>query len=148
MIKLSTAICCALCLMAAPSFSQETAPEAEAEAETPELRPAPDYFVETIVALTIAQQVARSCKTLSVNPVEAQKASASVMERLAADGFNVDAPHEEMIDPSERAVEMQQAFLAKHSLVEGIGEEDVCAAGRAEMAEGSETGSYLIEVDG
>ena len=36
--------------------------------------------------------------------------------------------------------------MAKHDLADGAAQEAVCASARAEMAEGTQIGSYLVEV--
>ena len=46
------------------------------------LRPAPDYFVEAVVASTTAQQIARACEALSLDPPKVQKMTADVLQRL------------------------------------------------------------------
>lgn len=126
-------------LIAGPALAQDAA-------EAVELKPAPDYFVETVVATTTAQQLALSCAALSLNPPVVQQATSEVLSRLEADGFDVGRTDGGMDDPSDRFTALQQAFLQKHGLREGIDEASVCRAGMAEINEGSEIGSYLLVV--
>ena len=111
------------------------------------LRPAPDYFVQTVVATTTAQQIARSCRTLSLNLATVQPATTALLQRLDSDGFDISRADAGMEEPTDRFTALQEAFLVKHGLSEGIGEDEVCAAGRAEIDEGTEIGTYLTVVE-
>ena len=111
-----------------------------------ELRPAPAYFLDAIVASTTAQQLARSCPDVSVDPVVVSNASGGVLNRLEADGFDVTTADLGMQDATDAIKERQDAFLAKHTLSDGASIESVCAAARVEMAEGTQIGTYLVEV--
>lgn len=123
-------IACALC--ASPAWA--------------ELRPAPGYFLDAIVATSTAQQLAQSCSEISIDPVVVSQASSDVLTQLEADGFNVNADDMGMLDASEEIQQRQDAFLAKHALTNGAQTDDVCAAARVEMAEGTQIGTYLVEV--
>lgn len=113
-----------------------------------EPRPAPDYFVDVTFATTTAQALAQSCPRLSFALLGASRASNDVMKRLVADGFDLDALFDEMADPAEEFDARRQAFLARHSLEDVATTEAVCAAGLAEIADGSDIGRYLTEVPG
>ena len=126
-------------LIAGPALAQDAAEEVE-------LKPAPDYFVETVVATTTAQQLALSCRALSLNPPVVQQATSEILARLEEDGFDVERADGGMDDPSDRFTALQQAFLEKHGLSEGIDEASVCRAGLAEINEGTEIGGYLLVV--
>lgn len=128
-------------LMTGPVLAQQaTAPDA--------LRPAPDYYVNAIIDITIAQTLARSCTTISLDPPKFEQLTDAVLAQLTDDGFDPDRPHEQMVDPGEQFAALQTAFMDKHALVEGIGEAEVCAASKAEIAEGTGIGNLLIEVPG
>lgn len=111
-----------------------------------ELRPAPGYFLDAIVATSTAQQLAQSCPEISVDPVVVSKASGDVLTQLEADGFDVNAADLGMLDATEEILKRQADFLDKHALSDGAETDDVCAAARQEMAEGSQIGTYLVEV--
>lgn len=113
-----------------------------------ELRPAPDHFVQTAFATTTAQALALACPTLSFEILRAAQESGRVMGLLAQEGFDPERLSEQMIDPAPRFAELRAAFLEKHGLADGAPAEAVCAAGRAEIAEGSAIGGYLVEVGG
>ncbi len=125
-------------LTAAPAFAQDDV----------ELRPAPEWFVEAVVAVTTAEQLARSCSTLSLEGQTVHEATTEVIVRLREAGFDTDRPDGGMEPSTEAFRAHQNAFLDKHGLSGEITEEMVCAAGRAEMAEGSKIGEYLMEMPG
>ena len=108
-------------------------------------RPAPDYFVRAVMETTTAQALARACPDISVNPATISVASGRVLEQLQADGFDAETDDLGMQDPSEAIRAYQDAFVRKHDL-DGADTARVCATARAEMAEGTAIGSYLIEV--
>lgn len=111
-----------------------------------ELRPAPAYFLDAIVATSTAQQLAQSCPDISIDPVIVSQASGDVLTQLEADGFDVSADDMGMLDASAEIQERQDAFLTKHALSNGAQTDEVCAAARLEMAEGTQIGTYLVEV--
>ncbi|PWJ12479.1 DUF5333 family protein [Jannaschia seohaensis] len=113
-----------------------------------DLRSAPDYFVESVMRTSTANILAVNCAGLSVDLGAISQLSAEILDRLTEDGFTPRILAEEMADPSEAIAVLQDAFLAKHGLATGASEAAVCAAGRAEIAEGSEIGALLLEVDG
>lgn len=111
-----------------------------------ELRPAPDYFLDAIVATSTAQELARSCPSVSIDPVVVGKASGDVLGRLEAEGFDINSNDMGMQDASAAIKLRQDDFVAKHGLADGANPADVCAAARIEMAEGTQIGTYLVEV--
>ncbi|PRY21514.1 hypothetical protein CLV78_109127 [Aliiruegeria haliotis] len=112
-------------------------------------QPAPGYFIDTIVATTTAQNIALACPTLSFELLRASRVSGKVLEQLAKDGFDEANLEATMEDPAERIRAAQTAFLDKHDLPkQGAEFEAVCAAGLAEIAEGTEIGLYLLEITG
>lgn len=108
-------------------------------------RPAPDYYLDVLIATTTAQQLALSCPTLSVNLPAMAEASGAVINRLSEDGFDMTAEKTGMADASAAIAARQTAFVEKYGL-DAPTEARVCAAGRAEIAAGTVMGSYLIEV--
>lgn len=114
-------------------------------AQAQELRPAPDYFLGAVIATEFAQALAVNCPTLSVNPVAAQGMSEDVLNWLEEDGFDRTNPAAEMIDATPRLRELQARLIAKHQL-DGANSDQVCAAGRAEMAAKTDIGGLLVEV--
>ena len=108
-------------------------------------RPMPDYFVSALVATSAAQALALSCAELSVDPVAIVKASETLFTQLEEDGFDPNDPSAGMDNGDVELGAAQQAFMDKHQL-DGAGSDVVCAAGRAEMFEGTEIGLLLVEV--
>ena len=110
--------------------------------------PAPRYFVETAMETSTAQVLAVNCPTLSIDPVAMARRSEVALKRLTDDGFTPENLMERMEDPSAEIAVLQDAFVAKHGLSDGADQNTVCAAGKAEIAEGSAIGALLLEVEG
>ena len=132
---LAPALLAAVAATAVPAAAQERVP-------------APAYFVASTFAVSTAQAVARACPALSVDPVAAAGATGDVLVRLEADGFTPDNLETRMADPTDAIAARQRAFLDRHDLADGAPAGRVCAAGRAEIAEGSDVGALLVEVEG
>ncbi len=114
-----------------------------------ELRPAPGYFVDAMVAITTAENIATTCPNLSFDAVAASDVTTEVMEALAADGFDGKNLQGSMADPAEAVRGKQAAFREKHKLAQD--EADfirICMAGFAEIREASQVGGFLIEITG
>ena len=106
---------------------------------------APDYFVDTVVATGIAQQLARACPTLSLNPQSVAKDSDDLMNQLADDGIMSADEMPWTEDANTRIGAQVQAFLTRTGL-DAPTEAKVCDAGLAEIAEDTAIGRYLLEV--
>lgn len=132
MIRLAAIACIAAC----PAWAEEAA-----------LRPAPDWFVETVVAVTTAERLALSCARLSLEGQTVHEATTAVMVRLEEEGFDTTREDGGMQPSTDAFAALQAAFVAKHGLAGETTEELVCAAGFAEMAEGTEIGGYLMEIE-
>jgi hypothetical protein len=113
------------------------------QAETP-LRPAPDYFVEALFSLTLAEAIAQACPELGMDLFAAQTQAGELTERLVADGFDRTQPFAQMIDPAPALRDLQAAFLETYPIA-GADAEAVCAAGHAEMEKGTAIGTLLID---
>ncbi|TFL20227.1 DUF5333 family protein [Jannaschia formosa] len=112
-----------------------------------ELRPIPGYFVEAAMQTSTANVLAVHCGRLSVDPVAAAQLSDRVLSRLNEEGITPRILAEETEDPTAAIAALQDAFVAKHGLADGAPEEAVCAAGLAEIAEGTGIGALLVEVE-
>jgi hypothetical protein len=110
-------------------------------------RPAPDYFVDAVMATTTAKQLALACPQISINLVVVSNDAEVVMSQLKTDGFDTGQETLGMVDPTQDIAVMQVAFMDKHKLAEGAATETVCAAAKAEIAAGSRIGTYLLEVE-
>lgn len=111
-----------------------------------DLRPVPDYFVDTVFLTSTAQTIARACSTLSLDPAATTRLTETVLARLEADGYTSDVIATGMDDPGPAIAALQEAFLAKHDLADGAPEPQVCAAGRAEIAGDTPLGHLMLEV--
>ena len=121
----------ALCLLAAPVWAEDAV--------------APDYFVDTVMATSVAQQLARACPKLSLNPQTVAKDSDDLMNQLASDGIMSPSQMPWAADANMRIEIKVQAFLTEYGL-DAPSEDKVCEAGLAEISAGSEIGRYLLEV--
>lgn len=114
-----------------------------------ELRPAPDYLVEAIVAITIAEHVAGACPELRFDSDRASETTVEVLGQLSAEGVDIDDPASTIRDYDEAVRAAQDAFRAKHGLgTDWGGVEAACAAGRAEIAAASPVGGFLVDIAG
>lgn len=111
-------------------------------------RPSPQYFVDTAFETSTAQALALSCATLSVDLGAMARRTEGTLQQLTDDGFTPDNLSARMADPTDAIAALQTAFMAKHGLADGAPETAVCAAGRAEIAEGTPVGALLLEVEG
>ncbi len=113
-----------------------------------ETKPAPEYYLQAVVAFTAAETLARSCRTISVDPAALTGEAERVLTQLEADGFDTTRADAGMQDPTEELNRRLVALMEKHGLETGAGEDEVCAAARAEMAEGGAIADFLLEVPG
>ena len=114
-----------------------------------DLRPAPDYFVDAMVSITTAENIATACPNLVFDAVAASDVTTEVMDQLSADGFDAKNLESGMADPGDAVRAKQAAFLEKHKLTKD--ETDfirICMAGFAEIKEGSPVGRFLGEITG
>ena len=128
------ALLAAVCLVASPALAQDT------------LRETPDYFAAAVFDVSTAQALARSCATISVDPVATVQRSEALLTQLVEDGFSTEAPHLEMDNPDAAIRELQAAFVERYGLVEPS-EERVCEVARLEITEGSGIGTILLDLN-
>ncbi len=110
-----------------------------------ELRPAPDYYVDALFTLTMAEALATSCTAIGMDLLAAGATTTELREKLSADGFDGDQAFSQMIDPGPAMREMQAAFLEKHPGLNAPSEEIVCAVAVQEIAEETRIGGFLFE---
>jgi len=106
-------------------------------------RDAPDYYLDEIVAVTTAQQLAEFCADVEFVVARAVESSGDLVARLAADGYDTQSPTLGMMAAPDRILERQQAFMDKHDMTT---DNPACKAAETEMAENSAIGRYLTEV--
>lgn len=109
-------------------------------------RPAPEYFVDAVMATTTARQLALACPQVSINLPVISVASGKVMAQLEQDGFDTSSDTLGMIDPVDEITKRQQAFMARHNLKTGAATRIVCDAAKAEISQSSKIGTYLLEL--
>lgn len=119
---------------------------ATAPALAEDAAPAPDYFVTTVMETSTAQQLAVSCPTLSVHLGRMAERTEAVLAQLTEEGFAPENLLARMEDPADRIAILQNLFMDKHGLKEDGSTTAVCAAGQAEIAEGTGIGALLIGV--
>lgn len=109
-------------------------------------RPAPDYFLQALTDLNLAQALATQCETLSIDPVASQARTDVVLDQLAADGFDRNDPVSQMSDATEALGSLQQAFVDRHGLA-GAEREAYCAAGLADTQSQTGPGQFLLSIE-
>lgn len=107
----------------------------------------PEYFVATAMETSTAQVLAISCPTLSVDLGAMARRTETALNQLTEDGFTPETLEQKLEDPTDAIAERQDAFMAKHGLETGAEQSAVCAAGRAEIEEGTAIGALLLEVE-
>lgn len=119
---------------------------AAAPACAEDLPPAPDYFIEGVFDTTTAQTLALSCPDLSFAIQAASVFSGEVMGRMAQAGFDVMSPDGVQVSGFDAGIKaLQDAFVARHGLIADPGTDNVCRAGRAEIAAATGIGRFLID---
>lgn len=113
-------------------------------AEAPELRPAPDYFVDTLVAMNSVRGLVRGCAMLRISSENVQAHMKATRELLATDGFDMDNLGTQMQDPTERFKERQQAFFDTYGIGSDVTRDQLCDAARAEIEKATILGSFLV----
>lgn len=114
-----------------------------------DLRPAPDYFVDAMTAITTAENIATACPSLVFDATGAADVTTNVLGRLAEDGFDAKNLSAGMADPGDAVRSAQAAFRERHGLSrDGNAFVAICEAGLAEIAEGSQIGAFLAEITG
>lgn len=137
----------------AQAAGQETGQEAGqgqgsagAAAETGK-RPAPDWFIEGIYAMSMAEALARGCRSVGLNGFAAAAHASTLTRRLEEAGFDPADPVPQMIDPDGRTQAEHDAFLARHPGIDTSGA-DICAVARSEMDAETVIGLLLSEEPG
>ncbi|NKB28100.1 MAG: hypothetical protein GKR99_11315 [Rhodobacteraceae bacterium] len=106
---------------------------------------APEYYLETVIGVSLAEQYVWHCPDLRVNAEAFGAAYAVVLERLAEIGVPSDAPHEHMLlPPAEETDAVIRDMLARNEDADDPGAA-FCAEARAEMAASSVVGTFLAE---
>ncbi|MBT8409647.1 MAG: DUF5333 domain-containing protein [Alphaproteobacteria bacterium] len=112
--------------------------------EPPQLRPAPDYFVDTLVAMNTVRGLVRGCEMLRVSSENVQAHMKATRELLATDGFDMDKLGAQMQDPSERFKDRQQDFFETYGIGSDVTRDQLCDAARAEIEKATILGSFLV----
>ncbi|WP_420863076.1 DUF5333 family protein [Algirhabdus cladophorae] len=108
-------------------------------------RPAPDYFLQTLTDLNLAQALATQCQELSIDPAAAQMRTDDVLDQLEADGFDRNDPVSQMADASVALGQLQDAFVTRHSLA-GADRTAYCAAGQQDVEAAIGPGQFLVKI--
>ena len=104
-------------------------------------------FADAVFAATAAQAVALACPTLSLDFVAASRLSDRTLGALGDAGVDPATLPDHPSDPYGAIAAAQDAFRARHGLVDGADAGVVCAAGAAEIADRSGIGILLVEVE-
>lgn len=107
---------------------------------------APDYYIDGVFAASMAQQIALSCPTLSVNPVATSTLSGGVLARLESEGYDITNLDFD-VRAGQRALDQRvAAFGERTGLQSGALTETVCLAGQREIEAATEVGKLLLIV--
>ena len=106
---------------------------------------APDYYSEALFAVSTAETLVNFCPGIGLDTAALNAAAEAVLNRLAADGIAGDAIVS-LSGVQPAVAVLQAAFTERHGLAEPS-EAAICAAARAEMADGSAIGQILTEAE-
>lgn len=112
-----------------------------------ELRPAPDYYLETLMELSFADQYSTACDTLDINQGAMGSTIDWLMSRLLEDGFkDPTRAHEEMELPSQEETDaIVLELIERHDTTEDPNA-SWCEEGRLEIENETNIGLMLMEV--
>jgi len=108
-------------------------------------RAAPDYFLQALTDLNLAEALATQCELLSIDPAKTALLTDEVLARLEADGFDPADPVTQMLDARDELMALQQGFVDRHGLA-GADRDAYCAAGATDLVAQVGPGAYLIAV--
>ena len=112
-------------------------------ASAEELRPAPQYYLDTVIGMSMAEQYAWHCPAVVVNQDAVAAAYGVVIEKLGADEFETDAPHEHMALPPQADTDAIIISMLNRNEAAADPEASFCGEARAEMKSGTVTGTLL-----
>lgn len=107
-------------------------------------RDMPDYFYSALLSSELARTVARECGgALAYNQDTWNIRLPEIAEQMAADGFGQRETQQLLTNlPQDRLRADAAAYIADNQLVVGQ-PQTFCSAGRTEIADGTEIGSFL-----
>jgi len=112
-------------------------------ASAEELRPAPQYYLDTVIGMSLAEQYAWHCPAVVVNQDAVAAVYGALIQRLGADGFETDAPHEHMALPPQADTDAVITSMLSRNEAAADPEASFCGEARAEMKSGTVTGKLL-----
>ncbi len=107
---------------------------------------APQYYLDTVIGMSLAEQYAWHCTKLDVSGEAMGVAYAGVLEQLASEGIPTDAPHEHMLLPPAAETDAMITDMLERNQAADDPATAFCSEARAEMAAGSIVGSFLQEI--
>lgn len=108
---------------------------------------APQYYLDTVVGMSLAEQYVWHCPELQVDGKAMAAAYNGTLERLAAAGIPIDAPHEHMLlPPSAETDAIIHDMLEQHQAADDPAQA-FCNGARVEIAKGSIVGSFMVDAE-
>ena len=128
----------------AEPVSGPTAAAASAASDVPSSkRVLPDYAYETSFNYAMASTIVKTCPQLELRILERRRMLEPLIRRLKSDGYSEPFILQAIQNVSrERLLQDTTAYTRKRGIVPDNAE-SFCAAGRLEIAEGTEIGRYL-----
>ncbi|MFK7869012.1 MAG: DUF5333 family protein [Roseobacter sp.] len=107
-------------------------------------REMPDYFYNALLSSELARTVAQECgESLTYDESRWNTRLPEIAEQMAADGFGQRETQQLLTNlPQDRLRADAAAYIADNNLVVGQ-PQTFCSAGRTEIANGTEIGSFL-----
>lgn len=106
---------------------------------------APQYYLDVVIGMSLAEQYAWHCPEIEVNGDAIGATYAAMLEQLAAAGIKTDPPHENMLLPPPAETDAKiHDMLARHQGAEDP-KQSFCDGASMEMAEETIVGSFLTK---
>jgi hypothetical protein len=106
---------------------------------------APQYYIDALYALQVAENVHEFCPTYSLNEATYNEQKRWIKRRLKDDGFDPENPQAKMKDVDRRLAAKEGALRKKFGF-ESDSEAGYCTAAKFEIAEQSLIGKMLKAV--
>ena len=132
MIRAMAYVICAT-LMTGPAVAQEAKVSA------------PQYYIDALYALQVAENVHEFCSTYSLNEATYNEQKRWIKRRLKDDGFDPENPKAQMKDVDRRLAAKEGALRKKFGF-ESDSQAGYCTAAKFEIAEQSLIGKMLKAV--
>ena len=104
---------------------------------------APEYYLSTVIAMSLAEQYAGNCPVVEVNNDAIADEYGVVLTRLEADGIPTEKPHEHMDLPPQAETDAIIYTMLERNQAAADPAASFCTEAKSEIAEGSIVGGFL-----